>query len=52
LPQGKGNERVYTKDEVMRIIDNDRKRVADECAKDSLWYDTKDLNEFPPDLTL
>ena len=46
------NERTYTQKEVLLIIEKDRIRVMEECGKDSLWYDSKTIDEFPPDLSL
>lgn len=47
LPQGKGAERLYTKDEVFVIIKEDRERLS-KHVEEELQYGVDDLFEQVP----
>lgn len=43
---------TFTREEVIKLIEQDRDRVAEHLFKRSLVYDFATIEELPPDLTL
>ena len=52
LPESETGKRLFTCDEVLSIVENDRKRVAAEVEKETLWNLYIPIQELPVDLNV